>query len=78
MRTPSERVKYPNRTKYFSVHSGLLDAKAEADRVEKERLKRLAEYSQREHSVDVAYYMDTVSLHFRVTPIEDFKKEFNL
>lgn len=60
----TKRVRYPNRTTYFGVQTGLVDAKAEAERVEQERLKRVAEYIDGPPS--------------KVTTITQFKEEFGI
>lgn len=61
------RIKYPNRTVYFGLQTGLLDEKAYAEHVERERLARLAR---------LALY--TGERQMQVTPIEDFKTEFDI
>lgn len=67
------RIRYPNRTVYFGVQSGLVDPKVEAERVERARLKRLAQYM----SV-VGKYLSIPNDMVVVTPIADFKKEFGI
>lgn len=59
----SDRVKYPNRTVYFGLQTGLLDAGAYTEMVERERLVRLR------------FYIDGCMV---ITTVEDFKEEFNI
>lgn len=59
----SNRVKYPNRTVYFSVQTGLMDEKAYAEHVERERLRR------------VEFYLAGCLI---ATTIDEFKAEFNI
>lgn len=61
----AERVKYPNRTVWFSLQTGLMDKKAHAEHVERERLERLRFYG-------------VMCDGLRMTTIEDFKTEFNI
>lgn len=63
----NKRVKYPNRTVYFGVQTGLVDVKAQAEHVERERKARLA-----------YYIMDDLVSFDRADTLEDFKEEFDI
>lgn len=63
----SKRVKYPNRTVYFALQTGITNEKAHALLVEHDRVRRLQGYG--------VFVGDE---YMTVTPIKHFKEEFNI